>query len=67
MTKIFIVAACAAIVGGCATQAAIPVATDTYCLTAKKIRWSVEDTPETVRQVEIINKTIDAKCRPRKS
>jgi starvation-inducible outer membrane lipoprotein len=52
---------------GCATVPETPQVADTYCLTAKKIRWSVEDTPETVRQVEIINKTIDAKCRPRKS
>jgi hypothetical protein len=48
---------------GCATTAPEPLAAvDTYCLSAKKIRWSTADTPETIRQAEIINKTIDLRC-----
>jgi hypothetical protein len=37
-------------------------AVDTYCLTAKKIRWSTEDTPETIRQAEVHNRTVDLRC-----
>ncbi len=35
---------------------------DTYCLTAKKRIWSIEDSAETIRQAEIHNGTIDRKC-----
>jgi hypothetical protein len=48
---------------GCATTQGTETVVDTFCLTAKKIRWSTEDTPETIRQAEIHNKTIDARCR----
>jgi uncharacterized lipoprotein YajG len=47
---------------GCATTSETPVAVDTYCLTARKIPWSVEDTAETVRKIEIHNRTIDIRC-----
>jgi hypothetical protein len=47
---------------GCATTQGTETVVDTYCLTAKKIRWSVEDTAETIRQAEIHNKTIDRRC-----
>jgi hypothetical protein len=48
---------------GCATmQAPAPPVVDTYCLNAKKWRWSVEDTPETIRQAEVHNQTIDLRC-----
>jgi hypothetical protein len=57
-----LVSFCALALAGCATtQVPVQVA-DTYCLTAKKIRWSVEDTPETVRQAEVHNRTIDVRC-----
>jgi hypothetical protein len=47
---------------GCATSQGAVTAVDTYCLTAKKIRWSTADTPETIRQAEIVNRTIDLRC-----
>lgn len=46
---------------GCATQAT-PIATDTFCLTAKKRMWSIQDSPETIRDAEAWNKTIDLRC-----
>jgi hypothetical protein len=64
MTRAKFVTMCACfgfVLAGCATtQSAQTV--DTYCLTAKKIRWSKDDTAETIRQAEIINKTIDLRC-----
>lgn len=59
--KIAIVA-CALALAGCATtqQATHPV--DTFCLSARKVRWSTADTAETIRQVEVHNRTIDARC-----
>lgn len=35
---------------------------DTFCLTAKKRLWSIDDTAETIQAAEIQNKTIDRKC-----
>lgn len=39
-----------AVLGGCAT-APVQVTGDTYCKIAKKIRWSVRDTTETITAV----------------
>lgn len=47
---------------GCATTQEPIAAVDTYCLSAKKIRWSTADTAETIRQAEVINRTIDLRC-----
>jgi outer membrane lipoprotein SlyB len=47
---------------GCATTQTATQPVDTFCLTAKKIRWSTADTSETIRQAEVINRTIDARC-----
>ena len=60
MIRAIIVCACLA-VGGCATTST-PVAVDTFCLTAKKRMWSVNDTAETIRDAEAWNKTIDLRC-----
>jgi hypothetical protein len=46
----------------CATTAEPIQAVDTYCLSARKVRWSTADTPETIRQIEVHNRTIDARC-----
>jgi outer membrane murein-binding lipoprotein Lpp len=53
----------AVLLSGCAaSQAAQQAATDTYCLSARKIIWSIEDSPETIQRAEIHNKTIDKRC-----
>jgi hypothetical protein len=46
---------------GCATTQG-EVAVDTYCASARKIPWSISDTPETIRAAEIHNRTIDLRC-----
>jgi hypothetical protein len=40
----------AVVLGGCAT-APVTVTGDSYCRISKKIRWSVEDTPETITAI----------------
>lgn len=48
---------------GCATMgAATGIATDSFCISAKKRGWSLEDTPESIRAARIWNKTIDQRC-----
>jgi hypothetical protein len=49
-------------IAGCATTSEVVPVVDTYCLNARKVRWSTADTAETIRQAEIINRTIDARC-----
>ncbi len=61
------IASLALLLAGCATTSNTPVAIDTYCLAAKKLQWSVNDTPETIRAAEIHNKTIDLRCSSKKS
>lgn len=39
-----------------------PAAVDTFCLTAKKRPWSIEDTAESIRHAEIWNRTVDRRC-----
>jgi PBP1b-binding outer membrane lipoprotein LpoB len=51
---------------GCATEPApapVAIVADTYCLTAKKRSWSVNDTPETVSETLKHNSAIDRACR----
>jgi hypothetical protein len=45
---------------GCATPGTVAV--DTFCLTAHKRLWSINDSPETIRDAEAWNKTIDLRC-----
>lgn len=54
----------ALLLAGCASSQA---ATDTYCLSARKIIWSIEDSPETIQRAEIHNKTIDKRCHPKRT
>jgi hypothetical protein len=54
---------CALALAGCATTSVPePVPVDTYCLTAKKRTWDINDTPETIRDVRAHNKTVDLRC-----
>lgn len=62
MKKLLVLFAAAMFAGCATTQSDAPVAVDTFCLTARKIPWSVEDTAETIRKVEIHNRTIDIRC-----
>lgn len=63
MRLLIILVGTALALAGCATTPEpAPLAIDTYCASARKIRWSVEDTPETVRQIEVHNRTIDQRC-----
>lgn len=52
----------ALMLAGCATQASQQSTADTFCIGAKKIQWSINDTPETIRRAEVWNGTIDRKC-----
>ena len=48
---------------GCATtQAQAPVPVDTFCLTAKKRLWSIDDTAQTIRDAEAWNLLVDRRC-----
>lgn len=60
MIRAIVLCICLAMVG-CA-QSPTPVAVDTFCITAKKRTWSVNDTAETIRDAEAWNKTIDLRC-----
>jgi hypothetical protein len=61
MKAIVVIAIPAMIVSGCASTPA-PVAIDTFCLTAKKRTWSINDTAETIRDAEAWNKLVDIRC-----
>jgi hypothetical protein len=50
---------------GCATTKEM-VAVDTFCL-QKKRTWSMDDTPETVREAQVFNGTIDRRCGVKQS
>jgi hypothetical protein len=43
-------------------MSAQPQAVDTFCISARKIPWSIEDDRETIKSAEIHNKTIDRRC-----
>lgn len=58
--RLLLVAAVSAL-GGCATTQQTVVA-DTFCLTAQKRQWSIEDSPETIRSAEAWNAAIDRRC-----
>jgi hypothetical protein len=47
---------------GCATTGGAPVATDSFCITAKKRKWSVHDRPEAVREARVWNQIVDRRC-----
>ena len=50
--------------GGCqtASQPPVEVVADTFCQTAKKRTWSVNDTPETIKEAITHNAGIDKAC-----
>lgn len=58
--------AIACMLTGCATtqQAAV---TDTFCLTAQKRSWSINDSAESIRSAEAWNAAIDRKCGVKQS
>jgi len=56
----------AAMLAGCATTAEVSQITDTYCMSVRKVRWSTSDSAETIRQIEVHNKTWDLRCGPGK-
>jgi uncharacterized lipoprotein YmbA len=58
MSRIIIIAAL--LLPGCATMKEV-TAVDTFCL-QKKRTWSMDDTPETVREAQVFNGTIDRRC-----
>jgi hypothetical protein len=60
MIRPIVLCACLA-VAGCATTQTTAV-TDTFCITAKKRTWSINDTAESIRDTEVWNKTIDLRC-----
>lgn len=49
---------------GCALfdQKQLPMAVDTFCLTAKKRSWSIHDTPESIRDARVWNQVVDRRC-----
>lgn len=59
------VAALAVGLAGCETVkevAMAPIVVDNFCLTAKKRTWSIDDTPETVREAQAWNAAVDKRC-----
>jgi hypothetical protein len=60
MIRTAVLCACLAVVG--CTKEPAPMAIDTFCVTAKKRTWSVNDTAETIRDAEAWNKTVDLRC-----
>lgn len=60
--------ALALVLAGCSNATEPPpvaVVADTFCLAAKKRTWSVDDTPQTIREAVQINEGIDRACGPR--
>lgn len=60
MIRPIMLCACLAVAGCATTQTTVAV--DTFCITAKKRNWSINDTAETIREAEAWNKTIDLRC-----
>lgn len=60
--KVTVICMCLAIGLVACVQDTTPVAIDTFCLTAKKRLWSVNDTAETIRDAEAWNKLVDLRC-----
>lgn len=50
--------------GGCANKdvQTVTVVADTFCMSAKKRTWSVNDTPETIQEAIKQNAGIDRAC-----
>ena len=46
----------------CAKEPPQQVVTDSFCLTAKKRFWSINDSAESIRDAEAWNTAIDKKC-----
>lgn len=66
-TKLLITAVALALSGslsGCATPKAITqlVAVDSFCTTASKRLWSVNDSPESIRDARAYNAAVDRRC-----
>ena len=46
---------------GCATTSGV-VVTDSFCLSAKKKKWSLDDTPDSIRDARVWNQIVDRRC-----
>lgn len=57
-----IVLAALLLMPGCATTGSGPVATDSFCIGAKKRKWSVHDRPEAIREARVWNQIVDQRC-----
>jgi uncharacterized lipoprotein YmbA len=57
-----LILALALALSGCATTQTAPQVVDTYCLSARKIIWSIEDSAETIRRAVVHNRAIDRRC-----
>lgn len=47
---------------GCWDSGPETTVVDTFCLSARKRAWSINDTPESIRDAEAWNKAIDRRC-----
>ena len=65
--RLAIIACIAASLAGCAASTPQTVTVDTFCLAAKKLKWGIADTPETIRQIDAHNRAIDIRCSSRAS
>jgi len=69
--QIIIAALAAMALAGCAANgkdldlnfAPISIEPDNFCQVSKKVRWSVNDTPETIDQARRLNAKHDRLCR----
>lgn len=47
---------------GCSKTPPESSVVDTYCLTARKIKWGIADTPETIQSIEVHNAVVEKRC-----
>jgi hypothetical protein len=59
--KIVITFAALLLLPGCAMSGK-SVATDSFCISAKKRKWSVKDRPAAIRDARVWNKVVDDRC-----
>lgn len=60
--RVAVAAILAGALAGCAKEPPVQVVTDSFCQSAKKRTWSVDDTPETIQEAIRQNQGIDRAC-----
>lgn len=55
------------LLAGCAKTPPVQTVTDTFCLTAEKRKWSVDDRPDLIQEARVWNATVDKRCGTKKT